>query len=111
MKYKEIASKLNISPKTVERQVGIALEKTEANLKTCYVVTSIFQILNKDKKQNPHVQQIVHVGLYKFLFDAHFLFQKLPGKTFLHFAHKPSGVPLKSILPPPEPPSGPRSIT
>jgi RNA polymerase sigma-70 factor (ECF subfamily) len=33
MKYKEIASKLNISPKTVERQVGIALEKLRQTLK------------------------------------------------------------------------------
>jgi DNA-directed RNA polymerase specialized sigma24 family protein len=27
MKYREIADKLNISPKTVERQMSIALEK------------------------------------------------------------------------------------
>jgi len=33
MKYKEIASQLNISPKTVERQVGIALEKLRQTLK------------------------------------------------------------------------------
>ncbi|WP_183562053.1 RNA polymerase sigma-70 factor [Mucilaginibacter sp. SP1R1] len=33
MKYKEIASKLNISPKTVERQVSIALEKLRQTLK------------------------------------------------------------------------------
>jgi RNA polymerase sigma-70 factor (ECF subfamily) len=33
MKYKEIASKLNLSPKTVERQVSIALEKLRQTLK------------------------------------------------------------------------------
>jgi RNA polymerase sigma-70 factor (ECF subfamily) len=33
MKYKEIASQLNISPKTVERQVSIALEKLRQTLK------------------------------------------------------------------------------
>ncbi len=33
MKYKEIASHLHISPKTVERQVGIALEKLRKTLK------------------------------------------------------------------------------
>jgi RNA polymerase sigma-70 factor (ECF subfamily) len=33
MKYKEIASQLNISPKTVERQVSIALEKLRKTLK------------------------------------------------------------------------------
>jgi RNA polymerase sigma-70 factor (family 1) len=33
MKYKEIASQLNISPKTVERQVSIALEKLRQTLR------------------------------------------------------------------------------
>ncbi|MDB5091370.1 MAG: polymerase sigma-70 factor, subfamily [Mucilaginibacter sp.] len=33
MKYKDIAAKLNLSPKTVERQVGIALDKLRRLLK------------------------------------------------------------------------------
>jgi RNA polymerase sigma-70 factor (family 1) len=33
MKYKDIADKLNLSPKTVERQVGIALDKLRRLLK------------------------------------------------------------------------------
>jgi DNA-directed RNA polymerase specialized sigma24 family protein len=33
MKYKEIASQLNLSPKTVERQIGIALDKLRKLLK------------------------------------------------------------------------------
>ena len=33
LKYKEIAGKLNLSPKTVERQIGIALDKLRRMLK------------------------------------------------------------------------------
>jgi len=33
LKYKDIASKLNLSPKTVERQIGIALDKLRLSLK------------------------------------------------------------------------------
>ena len=33
MKYKEIAHQLNLSPKTVERQIGIALDKLRSLLK------------------------------------------------------------------------------
>jgi RNA polymerase sigma factor (sigma-70 family) len=33
LKYKEIADKLNLSPKTVERQISIALDKLRKMLK------------------------------------------------------------------------------
>ncbi|CAN5353965.1 RNA polymerase sigma-70 factor [soil metagenome] len=40
MKYKEIARQLNLSPKTIERQIGIALEKLRRLLKhmACFVI-------------------------------------------------------------------------
>ena len=45
LRYKEIAERLNISPKTVENQMGIALKQLREILKDCFPIFFLFYII------------------------------------------------------------------